>query len=58
MAKHIACGDVVEGCRWTAEAPSEDELLRKVADHAASSHGVAEVTPELASRVKAAIGSR
>jgi predicted small metal-binding protein len=58
MSKHIACGNVVEGCGWTAQAPSDEELLRKVAEHAQASHGVQEVTPELASKVKAAIESR
>lgn len=53
--KHIACGDVVEGCTWTASAPSEEELLQKVAAHAEHAHNVKEVTPELAATVKAAI---
>lgn len=58
MAKHIACGDVVPGCRFTAEAPTEGELVEKVKAHAAQDHGVKEVTPELAAKVKAAIQSR
>lgn len=53
--KHIACGDVVAGCKWTASAPTEDELVKKVVEHAAHDHGVKEVTPELAEKVKAAI---
>jgi len=58
MTQHIACGDVVEGCRFTAEAATEAELVEKVKAHAAESHGVKEVTPELAAKVKAAIQSR
>jgi predicted small metal-binding protein len=58
MAEHIACGDVVEGCPFTAEAATEAELVEKVKVHAAKSHGVKEVTPELAAKVKAAIQSR
>lgn len=54
-SKHIACGDVVPGCNFTASAPTEEELLEKVVAHAASDHGVTEVTPELAAKVKAAI---
>ena len=53
--KRIACADVVPGCTFTASASSEDELLQKVAAHAAHQHGVAEVTPELADKVRAAI---
>jgi len=58
MAKQIACGDVVPGCGFTASAPDEEELVRKVAAHAEESHGVKEVTPELAAKVKAAIRER
>jgi predicted small metal-binding protein len=58
MTKHIACGDVVDGCSFTAEAATEAELLDKVKAHAAKDHGVKEVTPELAARVAAAIKAR
>lgn len=54
-SKHIACGDVVAGCAFTASAESEDALVARVAEHAARDHGVKEVTPELAAKVKAAI---
>jgi predicted small metal-binding protein len=53
--KHVACGDVVAGCAFTASAENEEQLLAEVARHAAHDHGVAEVTPELAAKVKAAI---
>jgi len=58
MAKHIACNDVVNGCGFTATAPNEGELVEQVATHARESHGVEEITPELAARVKAAIKDR
>lgn len=58
MAKHIACNDVVNGCAFTASAPTEEELLKQVTAHAAADHGVKQVTPELAAKVKAAIRSR
>ena len=58
MSKHLSCGDVVPGCAFHAEAPSEEELMKKVGAHARDSHGVAEVTPELAAQVKAAIRER
>lgn len=57
-AKHIACGHVVPGCTFTATAPTEEELLKKVVAHAAEAHGVTDVTPELAAQVKAAIETR
>jgi predicted small metal-binding protein len=51
----IACNDVVPGCGFTASGGTEEELIDKVAAHAAHDHGVREMTPELAARVKAAI---
>jgi len=58
VSKQIACNDVVAGCAFTATATSEDELIRKVAQHAEHDHDVKEVTPELAAKVKAAIKDR
>jgi len=57
-ARRIACADIVPDCPFTASAATEEELFRKVAAHAARDHGITEVTPELAARVKAAIKSR
>jgi predicted small metal-binding protein len=56
--KHIACGDVVPGCTFTADAATEEELVKKVVAHAAHDHGITEVTPQLAAQVKAAIKTR
>jgi predicted small metal-binding protein len=50
MEKRIACNDVVPGCTST-----EEELLKKVVAHASQDHGVTDVTPELAAKVKSAI---
>jgi predicted small metal-binding protein len=54
-SKNIACGDVVPGCAFTATAETEEELIAQVAAHAAHEHGVSDLTPELAAKVKAAI---
>jgi predicted small metal-binding protein len=53
--KRIACDDVVPGCKFVATAATEEELLTKVADHAAHDHGVKEVSPELLAKVKGAV---
>ena len=55
MEKRVACNDVVPGCSFTATAATEEELLRKVMAHASQDHGVTDVTPELAAKVKSAI---
>lgn len=57
-AKYIACAAIVPDCDFTADAATEEELLEKVVAHAAHDHGITEVTPELAAKVKAAIKSR
>jgi predicted small metal-binding protein len=58
MQKRIACDDVVPGCKFTATATTEEALLKQVAEHAKEKHGVTEITPELAAKVKAAIKSQ
>jgi len=44
--------------RFTAEAATESELVEKVKAHAAKDHGLTEVTPELAAKLKSAIQNR
>jgi predicted small metal-binding protein len=53
--KYIACAAIVPDCPFEATAPTEEELLQMVTAHAAHTHGVTEITPELAAKVKAAI---
>jgi predicted small metal-binding protein len=57
-SKMIACAEIVPECPFTASAATEEELLQKVAAHAAHDHGITEITPELAAKVKAAIQTR
>jgi len=56
--KCVACASVVPGCGFEATALTEEELLKMVAAHAAHAHGVTELTPELAAKVRAAIQNR
>ena len=56
--KYIACAEIVPDCPFTASAATEEELLKKVVAHAAHDHGITEVTPELAAKVRAAIKSQ
>lgn len=53
--KKISCADLVPGCGFTAEAATEEELIKKVVEHAAPQHAVKEVTPELLKKIKSAI---
>jgi predicted small metal-binding protein len=57
-AYSIACGDVMPGCTARFGASSEPELMEQVIEHARSAHGITEITPEVASAVKAVIVRR
>jgi len=58
IGKYIACAALVPDCPFEATAPTEEELMQMVAAHAAHTHGITEITPELAAKVKAAIQDR
>jgi predicted small metal-binding protein len=55
MAKSIKCLDVGVACDFEAHAENEAELMKKVAEHARTAHGITNITPELAAKVKSAI---
>ena len=55
--KTFACGDVVPGCTAHFTAADEAAVLGLVAAHAGADHGLATVSPELVSAVRAAIVS-
>ena len=49
------CKDMGMTCDWKAEAETEDELLKKVAEHAAEVHDMKEISPEEMEKVKSVI---
>jgi predicted small metal-binding protein len=55
MPYRLACAKLMPGCDFKAEAATEEELLNKAAAHAYEAHGIKEITPELATKVKAVI---
>jgi len=55
MAKMLRCRDVGVDCDFVVRAETEEELMRKVAEHAKTVHGMSEISPDLAAKVKAAI---
>lgn len=55
MAKQLKCGDLMPGCNFVAKGATVDEVLNKAAEHAKTAHGIQQVTPELAAKVKGAI---
>ena len=55
MAKIIRCRDVGMDCDFEARAETEVELLKKVAEHAGTTHDMTEIPEEVLTKVRAAI---
>ncbi|MBX9579151.1 MAG: DUF1059 domain-containing protein [Gemmataceae bacterium] len=55
MAKTMSCRDVGPDCDFVARGETEAEVMRQVAEHARTAHGIGQVPPELAAKAKAAI---
>ena len=51
----LACGDVMPGCPARFESTDRDQLLEQVATHAAESHGIVELTPDVVRAVESKI---
>jgi len=55
MAKHVRCRDVDLNCDFEARGTTEEEVLQKAVVHARNVHELTDVSPELATKVRAAI---
>jgi predicted small metal-binding protein len=55
MEKELRCGDLIPGCKTVVEGKDEGEVMARAAEHAKNAHGLAEIPPELAGQVRAAI---
>ncbi len=55
MAKTISCRDVGVDCDFIARGETEQEILEQCAEHARTAHGMTELPPDLAMKVRGAI---
>ncbi len=55
MTKVVKCRDVGVDCDFEARGQTEQEVLKNAAEHARMAHGMQQIPPELAAKVKAAI---
>lgn len=56
MAKSISCADVGGAdCDFKAVGETVEEVMMKCGEHAATVHGITELTPELATALQGAI---
>ena len=53
--KEIRCKDAGVDCDFVAQAENEQELMKKVAQHAREKHGMNQITPEMVAKVKGLI---
>ena len=54
MTKSIKCSDVGVDCDWSATAKTEEELMKKIKEHA-KKHGYNDIPKELVTKVKSSI---
>jgi predicted small metal-binding protein len=55
MAKVLRCRDVGMDCDFEARAETEEEILKKAAEHAQTVHNMEEIPEEVLAQVRAAI---
>jgi predicted small metal-binding protein len=55
MARELRCADLGMQCDWSVKASTDDEVLRKAAEHAAQMHHMAKIEEPMLSQVKKAI---
>jgi len=55
MTKSISCSDAGSDCGWSATAETEEDLMKKVTQHAQEEHKDMEITPEVAASIPAFI---
>jgi predicted small metal-binding protein len=55
MAKVLRCRDVGLDCEGELRADTEEELLRKAAEHAQTTHNMRDMPPDVVAKVRAAI---
>ena len=49
------CKDIGMACTFEASASTEQELMKKISEHAASVHNIKQVPPDLMEKIKQAI---
>ena len=55
MTKVLRCSDVGFECEAVIRAETEEEVLKKAAEHAQSVHNLKEISDEIVEKVRAAI---
>jgi predicted small metal-binding protein len=55
MARELRCADLGMNCDWSVKASTDDEVLKKAAEHAAKAHHMTKIEEPMLAKVKQAI---
>ena len=55
MTKLLRCREVGMNCDFVAHGENEEQVMSKAVEHARKDHGMDNISPEVAAKVKAAI---
>ena len=55
MAKALACGDLVPGCKAVLKGKDENEVMQQAAAHAKKAHNMQSIPPDVMAKAKSAI---
>lgn len=55
MAKIAKCREVGLDCNFIARAETEEDVMKQIADHANTTHGVQDMPEEVIARVRSVI---
>ena len=55
MSKIVSCREVGVDCDFVAKGETEQEVLKQCSEHARKEHGMTELPPDLAEKVRGAI---
>jgi len=58
MTRQLRCADLMPGCTCTfvAEGHDTDAIVANMTQHARKDHGMATIPPEIAAKLRAAVG--
>lgn len=55
MTKVFSCRDVGVECDFVARGQTEEEIFQQIAEHGRTAHGMDQLSPELAEKVRCGI---
>ena len=55
MARVVSCKDVGVDCDFVMRGETDQDILQQAAEHARTAHGMTEIPPEVAEKLRGAI---